>query len=545
MPLRVLAATSSMRTLYVLLLVMAATGITSEAECLGDEAQCIALNAKITDETSLLQTYKSVQDASVRTSASLKVRDWLEAADQKHSMHDRLWVSFLHGISEHPLIKRLNIRSNGQAIPESEQDLPLVDPNVPIAVGLISESSEAEEMEAQRTSTKHTIHAKKHISHGSAQVPKRSNFQVLIICLAVIGAVSVGWISFYAISQTSPPPSRIGAEEAPQTSKAELLLLCASFGACSWGMNVVNKTLIHALEAPALVTGAQMLMTVMCTLLLGWGKLNGTWRQVKYWSFIPVIYFGMLVSSFFTFQYLTLSMLMIIRNMGPLITLPIESCVMPPDKAPTIRGPMIVSLLVVFASAIIYCHGAQTSSKGLFFSLLNMVLAIADRVAQRRLLSIECGGPSRLSTESCMLLNNSIGLIPTILLAMWLGDFARADVQVWFMSINTLLLILSGVIGAGICYFALAVQREISATSFMVLQNVVRMAVVAVGVLVFLDPIEFPWQVGGLILSFSGAFWYGCLQSQPIDRRRMKEIKEAASVSAPPAPLHARRSQGT
>lgn len=288
-----------------------------------------------------------------------------------------------------------------------------------------------------------------------------------------------------------------------------------------------------------------MLMTVMFTLLLGWRNLNGTWRQVKYWSFIPIIYFGMLVSSFFTFQYLTLTMLMIIRNMGPLITLPIESCVMPADKVPTITGTMVLSLLVVFASTIIYCHGVQTSFKGLFFSLLNMILAIADRLAQRRLLSIECGGDNGLTTESCMLLNNSIGLIPTVLLGIWLGEFATADVQQWFMSINTLLLMLSGVIGAGICYFALAVQREISATSFMVLQNVVRMGVVVVGVLVFLDPIEIPWQVGGLIMSFTGAFWYGCLQNQPIDRRRMKEMKEAAAISAQPAALNARRSQGS
>jgi len=528
----------------MLLLVMAARRVTSDAGCLSNKAQCTALTARTTDETSLLQTSKSVQDASVRSSASLKVRDWFETVDQKHALRDGLLVSLLHKITEQPLIKQLNNRSNGQATPESEQDLPLVDPNVPIAVGLISESQEAEEIEVRRSLIKHTIHAKKHISHGFAKAPRRSTFEVLMICLSVIGVVSLGWI-WFAFSQSSAPPSGKGAEEVPPISKAKLVLLCASFGACSWGMNVVNEALIHELKAPALVAGAQMLMTVMCTLLLRWRRLNGTWRQVKYWSFIPVIFSGMFVSSMFSFQYLTLSMLVILGNLGPLITLPIESCVMPPDKLPTTTGPMIVSLLVVFAGTIIYCHGVQTSVKGLFLSLLNTVLAVVSRVAQRRLLSIECGGSSGLSIESCMLLNNSMGLIPTVLLSMWLGEFARADVQQWFMSISTLLLILSGVIGSGICYFSLAVVREISATSFMVMKNIVRVAVVAVGVLVFLDPIKLPWQAGGLIISFSGALWYGYLQNQPVDPTRMKEEKEAAHVSTPPAPPDARRSQGT
>merc|ERR1719284_821924 len=91
-------------------------------------------------------------------------------------------------------------------------------------------------------------------------------------------------------------------------------------------------------------------------------------------------------------------------------------------------------------------------------------------------------------------------------------ETSHFDSKVWFHSTTTLLLLLSGLIGTGICYFAIAVQREISATSFMVLQNAARIAVVFAGVALFNDPLDSVYQRAGLILSFGGAMWYGQTQ---------------------------------
>jgi drug/metabolite transporter (DMT)-like permease len=335
-----------------------------------------------------------------------------------------------------------------------------------------------------------------HSGHGKT----RSTSEVLMVCASVIVTLSVGWLLYWKFSSSGT-----------ELKALKLTLLCCSFGACSWAMNVLNKTLVKDLKAPTLVTAAQMLMTVIGALILARDKLTGTKSQCIKWSFIPFIFFGMLVSSFFTYQYLTLSLLMVIRNLGPLITLPIESVVMPQDKRPYVTRMMVCALLVVLASTFLYCQKIQVSGQGFMLALLNMLLAITDRVAQRRLLTTEC---KDLSTETCMFLNNAVGLIPTLALALFLGEFSKVDVHVWFGSLTAVLLLLSGLIGTGICWFALAVQREITATSFMVLQNAVRMAVVLFGVLAFFDPIGWPFQVLGLVLSFAGAFWYGLAQLQ-------------------------------
>lgn len=68
--------------------------------------------------------------------------------------------------------------------------------------------------------------------------------------------------------------------------------------------------------------------------------------QVLKWSFVPLLFFGMLVSFFSSFEHLTLSMMMIVRNLTPLVTLPGGMAVMPADKQPTFSRRMIMSLMI-------------------------------------------------------------------------------------------------------------------------------------------------------------------------------------------------------
>merc|ERR1719188_1800495 len=84
------------------------------------------------------------------------------------------------------------------------------------------------------------------------------------------------------------------------------------------------------------------------------------------------------------------------------------------------------------------------------------------------------------------------------------------------------ILILSGVVGIGICYFGFECQRVISATSFFVLENVSKVAVVCAGMTFFGDPIT-PGGMLGLSLSLGGSFFYSQAQ---IDLTEIKQ-KEA------------------
>jgi len=155
-----------------------------------------------------------------------------------------------------------------------------------------------------------------------------------------------------------------------------------------------------------------------------------------------------------------------------------------------------------------------------------MALAVSDRLLQRRLLTTEC---KDIPSDVCTIINNSFGLIPTLLLACATHQFEETQTPTnkasWQDPRVLILLALSGCVGIGICYLGFMCQRVISATSFFVMQNVSKVAVVSAGVCFFGDPISSGSSVSGLCLSLGGSFLYGYLQ--------MSSSAQAQAAEAP------------
>jgi hypothetical protein len=238
--------------------------------------------------------------------------------------------------------------------------------------------------------------------------------------------------------------------------------------------------------------------------------------QAAKWSIVSVAFSGMLLSSFFTYKYVTLCVMTIVRNLAPLLAMPIEQYVMPVNKRPTVSRESISAMCVMLAGAVLYGFSApEISTIGICFALLNMLLAIFDRTLQRRLMVQEC---KDLQLEYCTFLNNLLGMVPVIFAGSITNEVSLLSVHKvdWLKPSIILLLALSGLIGLGICYFGLAVQKCISATSFLVMQNVSKFAVVFVGITLFGDFIHSQFVVIGLACSLGGSCWYGKSQLKKV-----------------------------
>jgi len=252
-----------------------------------------------------------------------------------------------------------------------------------------------------------------------------------------------------------------------------------------------------------------MLATVGSLVALQWRKISEIQMKHKVWLVVPLLFTAMLTSSLYTYQYMNLSMFTIVRNLAPMVCLPIEIAVMPANQQPTVTRGMIASLVVMLLGAIAY--GFDTTSVtviGLTCAALNMVFGISDRLVQRRLLVEEC---KDLPTEACAFLNNFVGLLPSLVAAGLLGEMTAATGPAaanWTDPKVLSLLVLSCAIGLGISYFGLATQRAISATSVMVLQNLVKVAVIMMGVTYFGDSISSWTAATGICLSLGGSMWY-------------------------------------
>jgi len=258
-------------------------------------------------------------------------------------------------------------------------------------------------------------------------------------------------------------------------------------------------------------------------------------KMLLTWLLVPGLFSAMLISSFYTYSFISLSLFTVVRNLGPLVSISVETVVMPPEKRPVLNRWVVSAIALMLIGAIIYAGGlTEISLYGIMFGVLNLCLAVTERMTSRRLLVEECRG---MPLEICTLVNNFFGLIPTLSLAFAINEFNHTRAASWTDPSVLVLLLLSGAIGFGINYFGNAVQRIISATSFLVLQNVSKIAVVCMGVVFFQDPIKSVSSVAGLALSVGGSYLYGKAQmdiTAEAEKQKLlaKDVEASSSTRA-------------
>jgi len=305
-----------------------------------------------------------------------------------------------------------------------------------------------------------------------------------------------------------------------------IILVSFSFSAASISMHTLNKACVQLVGAPSILTTIQMAMAVIVTLACSHKEVFAADRKkLLRWTIVPIFYAGMLNSSLFGYKYLTLSLVTVFRNLSPMVTMTVEGFLMDKEHRPKVTVPVVMSLMVMVVGAVLFANQEVESTwLGLGLVTLNTLLAIGDRCIQRRLLVKEC---KDLPLSACMTLNNSLGMIPTFAMAIGMHEVQAfpAHHAAWTDPATLVLVALSGVMGMGIGFYGLMCQKAMTATSFQVLQNMSKVAVVGVGVFVFGDHMDSPAKIGGMALSLLGSAAYGLA--------RASEAKEgAASLAA-------------
>lgn len=337
---------------------------------------------------------------------------------------------------------------------------------------------------------------------GHAEAHDGANMaSITMVCVVMYGVLGAFWVFYLGLP-----------ERHPQRDMLRTGLLCLSWSSASVGMSMLNKGLISDLQAPALMAICQMVITFFATLGASYKHLlNSPPEQLRMWMLVPVLFAGVLCTSFYTLKFISLSVLTLVRNLAPLLILPVERMVMPPDKQPLVNYSVIVSILVMLLGAAVYCEGVQDISLvGVCFAVVNMLVAMVVRIMEKRLLTLEC---KDLTAGVCTCITNLVGIVPCLALAVAAQEFhaVHEHADVWSDPKVLFVLALSGFVGLGIGYFGYETQRVITATSMVVLQNVAKVATVSIGMSLFGDPIT-PFALAGIGLSILGSIFYGTAQ---------------------------------
>jgi len=296
----------------------------------------------------------------------------------------------------------------------------------------------------------------------------------------------------------------------PDKSVPYVVLAGFTFSVTSVSMNTLNKAVVSFTHQPFTVTCIQMMIavpTLMC--LHGREVLAADRTQMLKWCVVPIAYAAMLNTSLIGYQYLTLTLVTVFRNLAPLVTMLVEGIIMPPEHRPQVTLPILASMMIMVVGAVLFSWTESTFSWiGLGLVILNTLIAIFDRLLQRRLLVEEC---KDLPLSACMVVNNTLGMLPTLMLAGISKEFQgfQESGANWRDPGIIVLVIMSGFMGLFIGMAGLMCQKAMSATSFQVLQNMSKVLVVVIGVQVFHDKMDSHMRVLGMFLSLAGSMAYG------------------------------------
>ena len=193
-----------------------------------------------------------------------------------------------------------------------------------------------------------------------------------------------------------------------------LVLSCGFFMVCSAGMMIFNKLVLRAARLPVTVVMIQMAFTVLALCAVPCSLRFGSMRDVVRWALsVPFLFVIMLASSMFALDRASMGAIVVFRNVAPLFTLLIERLFRVPMQVS--RDTVLALLTVVLGVGLYHREALELSGVGLLAIVCNMVFAVLERLLQRHLMAQD---PVDISKPGMMLLNNSCGLAPNLLLLL-------------------------------------------------------------------------------------------------------------------------------
>jgi drug/metabolite transporter (DMT)-like permease len=304
-----------------------------------------------------------------------------------------------------------------------------------------------------------------------------------------------------------------------------ILVVSALYIFASLAMNVLNKKAAKAFEGTCLLVIIQMLVSVVVITCMEFDKMKlDKWSDFLKWLVVPFAFAGMLGTSMFAFKEASLTTILIMRNILPILTFGFEKALF--NQPESMCWKVVLSLVVTLVGSVLYGFvDISATNLGKMLILVNCAFTIVDRLVQAHLL--KGNKDFSISISMCMLLNNGLGIVPMLALAVATGEIAHwghsltsADRNTWF------LVVMSGLCGASLGFVGLRTQQLVSGTTVLVMQNFNKLLIISIGMGMFHEHLT-PLSLVGCLISLLGCFVYGYMRL-PAEAKSKGELTAAA-----------------
>jgi len=303
----------------------------------------------------------------------------------------------------------------------------------------------------------------------------------------------------------------------PDKESSEILLSVGSWCICSVGMMVFNKLAVLHFSAACFLVALQMAFCCVALLCFAWRSIRiGSRYDVFRWLMVTPFFSGMLLTSMLALKNAPMSLVVVLRCLSPIAGLAVESFYPQPLQ---VSAGMLGSIFLMLAGSMLYASRMPHQHLiGVGWALLNSAFAVGDRLLQRLMLAQE-QRPVDMSKTAVTLVNNLLGMGPVLVCAFAMQEWKALPEMSEVSWVSYGWILCSCLVGVGISYTGIWCQSLISATSFLILINVNKFAIIGIEA-IFLSK-ELTWaQVMGALITIFGGVTYGKAQEAINDKEK-------------------------
>eukprot|EP01059_Diplonema_ambulator_P035694 TRINITY_DN8513_c0_g1_i2.p1 TRINITY_DN8513_c0_g1~~TRINITY_DN8513_c0_g1_i2.p1 ORF type:complete len:367 (+),score=124.45 TRINITY_DN8513_c0_g1_i2:42-1103(+) len=351
----------------------------------------------------------------------------------------------------------------------------------------------------------------------------------------------------------------MSSEEKDRQSPALFMAAVAQFCVSSVGMMIGNKMAMDYLRDAE--TGHALPSTLVVVQVIGTLALLGYFRQhidkdkltpecAKSWIPIFTLFAGMIYTSAKTFQYVHVSFVIIVRNVGAIVTTFVEYFV----RNTTVNAQILIAEITIVFGTVLYSQEGSRYFKdfwaGIVWCMLNVVCQTLYGVTLKWKMDHD-KSIKEMSKYTMSLFNNLLCLPYLVVVACVSGEpWYYSEILPAVPMSGWVVILVTCVIGFMISTSGFGLQKLVSATTFLVINNMTKILNIILGIVFLNDNLPGGISVLGCFISLGGGFWYSYQTMQLNEQRRLERIEaekrqvediENRRTSSPPNALLERR----
>ncbi|KQK13429.1 GDP-mannose transporter GONST1 isoform X2 [Brachypodium distachyon] len=210
-----------------------------------------------------------------------------------------------------------------------------------------------------------------------------------------------------------------------------------------------------------------------------------TWRLIKVWLPVNIIFVGMLTTSMFSLKYINVAMLTILKNVANVLTASGETYFFKKQH----DSQVWISLMLMIISAV---AGGITDlsfhAVGYTWQIINCFLTASYSLTLRHVMDSakEATRSGNLNELSMVLLNNVLSLPLGIILVLGFNEVEYLlETPLLRMPMFWLVITASGVLGLAISFTSMWFLRQTSATTYSLVGSLNKIPLSIAGILLF------------------------------------------------------------